>query len=227
MDTRARTGMIRQSIVRGIAGAQKRRAKSACDATAMLRFFRARCGATTGCALFPASVLCFPAVDPLHRQIHTCKHDRTHAHRHGTLRRPCGSPSSPSLFPVERVRRRAFFEYSTFGLSLSGVLRLSFFSFLCSPPPPLLLSLYLCVCVSRSLSSRYDGIDRPSIYNFLDVTRLFARTDQFPAKSTSPARRDAAIRVKSRREMRSSANRVTQSSRNCTTPNSQIPKYRR
>lgn len=80
--TRAPTGMIRQSIVRGIVGVQKRRAKSACDATAMLRFFGARrgaerSGATTGCALFPASVLCFPAVDPLHRQsTHVCT--RTH-----------------------------------------------------------------------------------------------------------------------------------------------------
>jgi len=73
--------MIRQSIVRGIAGVQKRRAKSACDATAMLRFFRARGalrgGATAGCVLFPASVLCFPAVDPLHRQS-TRAHARTH-----------------------------------------------------------------------------------------------------------------------------------------------------
>lgn len=43
--TRAPTGMIRQSIVRGIVGVQKRRAKSACDATAMLRFFRTRRGA--------------------------------------------------------------------------------------------------------------------------------------------------------------------------------------
>lgn len=79
--TRAPTGMIRQSIVRGIVGVQKRRAKSACDATAMLRFFRARrgvrSGATTGCALFPASVLCFPAVDPLH-----CRHTRIHVYTH-------------------------------------------------------------------------------------------------------------------------------------------------
>lgn len=96
--TRAPTGMIRQSIVRGIVGVQKRRAKSACDATAMLRFFRARrdvrSGATTGCALFPASVLCFPAVDPLH-----CRHTRIHVYIYicAYSPSPCRLPSSPSL----------------------------------------------------------------------------------------------------------------------------------
>ena len=156
--------MIRQSIVRGIVGVQKRRAKSACDATAMLRFFRARrgavrcgavrcgavrcgavrCGATTGCALFPASVLCFPAVDPLHRQ-------STHVHAHIQTRTPLHPVDRPAalLSPVERIRRRAFFEYSM------------------PPPPSFSLSLFLSFAFAlfRSLSLwfRHDGIDRLSI----------------------------------------------------------------
>lgn len=125
--TRAPTGMIRQSIVRGIVGVQKRRAKSACDATAMLRFFRARCGvrsgATTGCALFPASVLCFPAVDPLH-----CRHTRIHVYTftYAYFPSPCRSPSSPSL------SRRTCPQTNIFRIFVVS-LPLSL-----SPPPPFL-----------------------------------------------------------------------------------------
>ena len=136
-----------------------------------------RCGATTGCALFPASVLCFPAVDPLHRQ-------STHVHAHIQTRTPLHPVDRPAalLSPVERIRRRAFFEYSmppppSFSLSFSPLL---------SPFFVLFLSGF---AMTESIGFRY---------NFLDVTRLFTRTDQFSAKNASLANSRCAIRVKSR-----------------------------
>lgn len=47
---------------------------------------------------------------------------------------------------------------------------------------------------SLSLWFRCDGIDRLSIYNFLDVTRLFTRTDQFSAKNSRKTRRSRFAR---------------------------------
>lgn len=123
--TRAPTGMIRQSIVRGNrrrVQKKKRRAKSACDATAMLRFFRARLGATTGwCVHYFQHRFC--AFRPLtHSTVNPPIHIHIHTHTHS----PSSSVDRPAtlLFPVERVRRRAFFEYSTC-LFLSHPLSLS------------------------------------------------------------------------------------------------------
>lgn len=94
--------MIRQSIVRGIVGAQKRRAKSACDATAMLRFFRAQRGAArhgaerstergaTGCVHYFQHRFC--AFRPL-------THSTANHYTHSSLFPPFGSADgSPSLF---------------------------------------------------------------------------------------------------------------------------------
>jgi len=66
------------------------------------------------------------------------------------------------LFPVERVRRRAFFEYSS-SLSLS---LLSLFLFFSLPSCPFFALSSLAM--TESIGSRY---------NFLDVTRLLARAE--------------------------------------------------
>jgi len=167
--------MIRQSIVRGIAGAQKRRAKSACDATAMLRFFRARARRDGGGVYYFQHRFC--AFRP---STHSTADPRARARAHtGTalfcmwiIRRPlslsrrtCPQTSIFRIFPLSLARL----------IPASSPLPVAFFA---SPR-----------CGRSGMASHRRNRYRPSIYNFfLDVARPFARAGggEFSAKGASP-----------------------------------------